>query len=368
MLTRQVMQWAQGIQGTDLAQPQLTWQHDGKQYTAVLTRRAAADNTDTDRAIIEIETVENGQRLRTQVQLKRLAFSHFTQLVDRWDTEVQLHDDEIAGRFHSNSEISLGYDSKAAPRFLGRVTTAAGGITLVSSTGSKRSDEIFRAGLETRAGRIALPERFQPYSSEHGARNVEVRSFSSDTRITFYSDGSYGWQPLGSSAPEQIEAVPAGPACIAAARDTSLHVRGNVRGTVVVYSPERIVIEGDLQYAHDPRTTPEASDYLALVSDKYVEVARPAVTGPGDLEIDAAVYARRRFIVRGEEAPGRARLIIYGSLTAGSLSATEPRYATKVEFDSRFEHQRPPGFPMTNRYEIETWDGKWQPAMDEPAQ
>jgi hypothetical protein len=84
------------------------------------------------------------------------------------------------------------------------------------------------------------------------------------------------------------------------------------------------------------------------------------VTGPGDLEIDGAVYARKRFVVRGAHAPGRAKLLIYGSLTAGSLTETEPRYATRVEFDPRFERVRPPGFPVTDRYELEAWDGRWR--------
>jgi hypothetical protein len=52
--------------------------------------------------------------------------------------------------------------------------------------------------------------------------------------------------------------------------------------------------------------------------------------------------------------------LIYGSLTAGTVSRTEPRFATRIEFDPRFEHARPPGFPQTDRYEIETWDGRWR--------
>src|SRR6185312_16622785 len=91
-----------------------------------------------------------------------------------------------------------------------------------------------------------------------------------------------------------------------------------------------------------------------------IEVAKPDVTGPGDIEIDAALYARRRFTITDETTPGRATLFIFGSLTAGTLSATEPRYATKVQFDPRFEHTRPPGFPMTNHYEVEQWDGEWR--------
>jgi hypothetical protein len=46
-------------------------------------------------------------------------------------------------------------------------------------------------------------------------------------------------------------------------------------------------------------------------------------------------------------------------LAAGTISATEPRYATKIDYDSRFERQRPPGFPSTNRYEVAAWDGQW---------
>jgi hypothetical protein len=97
------------------------------------------------------------------------------------------------------------------------------------------------------------------------------------------------------------------------------------------------------------------------------------VTGPGDLEIQAAIYAKRRFIVSDYQAAGgptacpcAATLSIRGSLTAGMLSPTEPRYATHYAFDRRFEQVRPPGFPVTNRYEVETWDAQWREAEADP--
>jgi hypothetical protein len=71
-------------------------------------------------------------------------------------------------------------------------------------------------------------------------------------------------------------------------------------------------------------------------------------------------------VVTDQEAPRAGTLLIYGSLTAGSLSATEPRYATHYQFDPRFEQERPPGFPMTDRYEVESWDPEWQETGDEP--
>ena len=83
------------------------------------------------------------------------------------------------------------------------------------------------------------------------------------------------------------------------------------------------------------------------------------MTGPGDLESHAAIYAKRRFVVRSYRARELATLSIVGSVTAGSLTASEPRYRTRVRFDRRFENGRPPGFPMTERYELADWDGHW---------
>lgn len=367
MLTRAVLKGLRGLQDSGEEDMQLSWRHDGRPYTASITRQPAPDNTGLERLIVEVATEENGKRLRTQLQLKRLAFSHFTQLVDQWDENVQLHDDQIDGRFHSNSEIYLGYDRKVAPRFLGKVTTAAGGFTVANSLGRMRRDEIFRAGIQTRAGRISLPERFAPLSPEQGETDAEVWSFTEDTRITFYSDGTYGWSEARKGSPEQRQAIARTQTFIIGARGKTLYVRGTVRGQVLVYSPSRIVIEGDLTYATNARSAPDSGDALGLVCDGTIEVAGPKVTGPGDLEIDAAVYARRRFVVTHELSRPSGTLRIYGSLTAGSLSATEPRYATNIEFDPRFEHLRPPGFPVTNRYEMESWDARWV-AEDLPAE
>jgi len=364
MLSRWVMQAAQKLQDANLRQARLSLQHEGRQYVALLERRPAADSMDIERVTVVISTEENGKRLQTRLEMKRLAFSHFAQLVDQWDTGVQLHDDEIVGRFHSNSQINIGYDRRVAPRFLVVVTTAARGFTLATADGYRRNDEIFRGGFETQAGRIVLPASPAALVSEPRTAGPGVQAFDHDTRITFYPDGTYGWQPIGGGSPEHRQ-VMSEPAYILGTRHATICVHGTVRGKVLVYSPERIVIEGSVIYAHDPRLTADADDYLGILSGKDVEIARPELTGPGDVEIHAAVYARRRFVVTDEDAPRHGTLRIYGSLTAGSLSATEPRYATRYEFDKRFEYERPPGFPMTDRYEIESWDTQWQAPGDQ---
>jgi hypothetical protein len=342
----------------DAVQTEVTWKQYGKQYSAVLIRERAKDGTALERVVARVSASDRGKHLTTIVNLRRLAFSQFTQVVDNWDPMVQLHDDEIVGRFHSNSQLKLLYDSRAAPTFLGKVTTAAHSF-YTELHARRRDSDTFRGGIETRAGRIVLPESLQPFEWAPKDENARIHEFTSDAHIRFYRDGSYTWHTRDSLEPEYLNEPTDHPVYFVASRGTTLYVQGVVAGRVLIYSPHRIVIEGSLTYANDPRDTPDSGDYVGLVSNRYVQVAPPGVTGPGDLEIDAAIFAGRRFVVTNINHRRTATLRIFGSLAAGSLSATEPRYATKIEYDSRFERQRPPGFPSTNRYEAADWDGQW---------
>jgi hypothetical protein len=350
----------------EASQTQVAWEEDGTQYSAMLIRERANDGTALERVLAEVSASDRGRRLTTRVNLKRLAFSQFTQMVDRWDPMVQLHDDEIVGRFHSNSRFNVMYDSRTAPKFFGKVTTAARSFD-TESKGRRRDSDIFRGGVETRVGRIHLPEELQPFEWAPKDENARIHELANDTRIRFFADGSYTWRNSNSSDTQYVNEPSEHPVYFVAVRGATLYVAGVVGGKVLVYSPQRIVIEGDLTYARDPRNTPDSRDYLGLVCDRYVEVAPPSVTGPGDLEIDAAIFAGRRFVVTNVDHRRTGTLRIYGSLAAGSLSATEPRYATKVDYDSRFERRRPPGFPSTNRYEVDDWDGQWTEAPERSA-
>lgn len=350
----------------EAAQSLLEWQENGKQYSARLIRERARDGTALERVVAEVSASDHGKTMSTRILFKRLAFSQFAQVVDRWDPFVQMHDDVIVGRFHSNSRFNVLHDSRVGPKVTGRVTTSARSFDMYSS-GRRRQSEIFPSGVETRAGRIDLPEAAQPFAWSAEDPNARVHRFTDDTRIRFFADGSYMWQTQGAPKAEYLNAPSKHPVFFIAAGNTTLYVRGIVAGNILAYSPSRIVIESSLVYAHDPRKSPDSPDFLGLVSDKYVEVAPPGVTGPGDLMVHAAIFAGRRFLVRDIDQPRTATLKIYGSLSAGSLSASEPRYATQMEYDPRFERQRPPGFPMTGRFEAEEWDGRWVPTQHQVA-
>jgi hypothetical protein len=341
----------------------IEWEQDGKQYSAVLILQRANDGTALDRVLAEVSASERGKQFSTRVFLKRLPFSQFTHMVDEWDPMVQFHDDEIIGRVHSNSPFNLMYDSRTAPKFLGKVTTAARTFRTDSTGGRRGEADIFKGGIQTRAARIPLPEALEPFEWAPRDENARIHEFANDTHLKFFADGSYMRLTLGMPAAEHVNEPSDSPLYLIAGDGVTLSVEGVVAGKVLIYSPHRIVIEGSLTYAHDPRDTAESPDYLGLVCDKYITIASPGVTGPGDLEIDAAIFAGRRFVVSNINfrriARRSATLRIYGSLSAGSMSASEPRYAMRLEYDSRFENRRPPGFPSTNRFEVDQWNGKW---------
>ena len=351
----------------DSPRTQLEWEENGKQYSAELVRERAKDGTGLERVIAQVSASDRGKILLTRVMLKRLAFSQFTQVVDRWDPMVQLHDDVIVGRFHSNSQFNVMHDSRIGPKFLGKVTTAARTFEMYAS-GRRRQAEIFPGGVETRTSRIDMPEALQPFAWAPHEPEARIHEITEDTRIRFFADGSYMWRGRGAKQADYLNDPSEHPVYFIAGLGTTLSVQGVVAGKILVYSPQKIVIEDDLTYADDPRQAPDSRDYLGLVSDKYVEVAPPGVTGPGDLQIHGAIFAGRRFVVRDIDHARSATLRIYGSLSAGSISASEPRYATEIEYDERFEQRRPPGFPLTRRYEAEQWDGNWVAAPERIAE
>lgn len=360
---RRVESLAEGL--TKTPRKRVTWQHDGRRYEAELLLEPASDGGEPERAVAEISTEEGGRQLRTRITLKRLPFSHFAQVIDHWNPLVQLHDDEITGRMHINSRFNVLHDPLAAPRLLGRVTTAASGFNL-EKRGSQRDQDVFLDGIETRAGRIRFSWQWSLDAASQGG-GARVHELEGDTRIRFLAGEGYSWDD-GGSGDWQHAGWPAGQSVyFVGAPDATIQVQGVVSGKVLVYSPRRIVVEGDITYARDPRIDRDSPDYLGLVCDRDIVIAPPDVTGPGDLHIHAAMFARRRVVVKDSGHRQNATLSIFGSLAAGSLSESEPRYATRVEYDRRFESRRPPGFPSTNRFESDDWDRQWVEVRDDPA-
>jgi hypothetical protein len=363
ILTRNVQQIAQTLLDSNETDTEITWQQNGQQYSARVMRQPASDSTGIEQVVAEIMTNKAGKRMKTRLSLKRLAFSHFTQLVNNWDRNIQLHDDVIDGRFHSNTEFAFTATEGVKPRFFGKVTTAASSVNF-NGFNKRRNHEVFQGGFETRTERVNLPRDMPDLTS--GGEDTNRRVFSDDTRIIFNADGSYVWRQANGEGTLAREPASDKPRYLIGAKGAKLYVRGTVSGLFTVYSPNDIEIEDDLVYARDPRQSVLSQDFLALISGRDVCIAGPEVTGPGDLTVHGAIFARRKFYIEATDRGGGgghrsgATLVIYGSVTAGTLSETEPRYATKYDFDKRFEYLRPASFPMTRRYEVDSWNEDWE--------
>jgi hypothetical protein len=357
MLNHRFADWT-GSFDAEEAEESMTWRHEGRTYTATLRHIPAEDDMAPGRVAVQVRTEQDGETLSMEMELRQIAFSNFAQFVDRWNPKVQIHDDAVDGRFHANSAIQLAYGDDTAPVFHGLVTLASRTIK-DDSEDRLRRDELFPGGLKTGVQRIALPRHALPLSEDSPFPGSTHR-LAQSARITFQEDGSYRWVYLDPDAPpEASRRIDANGHYIIGPEDGTLHVKGVVRGRVLVYAPETIIVEGNLVYATFPPGGPDGGDYLGLVADVSIEIAEPEITGPGDLVIHGSLYARRRFAVRDYRADTRATLLVYGSVAAGSISATEPRYATRILFDRRLNAMRPPGFPLTDRYELERQDREW---------
>ena len=356
MLDELLTEWSSDADA--IAAEQLSWEHEGRAYSAKLTRDAAEDSMGMDNIMVEVTTERDGRRWSTEMRMQRLAFSSFAQFVDRWDPNVQIHDDEIDGRFHSNSEIFVTRSGGVQPLFHGKVTTARRVITSNSERFVRR-DEVFLGGLETRVQRIQLPRQFVALDDIDSVPAERVHRFANDTAVTFHADGSFSWAYLKGEMSGHRIRLSDDPHYLLGEKGVTLRVSGVVNGKVLVYAPQDIVIGDDLLYADDPRLDTGSDDFVGLVADRYVAIGESRLTGPGDLTVHAAILAKRRFLVRNYRSRGGGTLHVYGSLASGSLSATEPRFRTRVEFDPRLADARPPGFPVTDRYEVVEWDGTW---------
>jgi hypothetical protein len=358
MLRKNVEKLAQKLLESDSTETELSWQEDGRQYTARVQRKPAPDSTGLEQVIAEIMTENDGKRMRTKLSLKRLAFSHFTQLVNHWDKNIRLHDDVIDGRFHSNSEIGLAFSKGVEPRFFGKVTTSAARLTDAPIGTRKRTREVFQGGTETRTERVTLP-RDMP-DVVNGGEESDRHTFAVDTRIIFNPDGSFVWRAANGAGELQRAEVSDRPRYLIGEKGATLFVSGIISGIFTVYTPADIEIENDLVYAKDPRDVLISRDFLALIAGRDIKVASGRITGSGDLHIHAALFARQRFWIEAVANSRSGKLFILGSLTAGTIRETEPRYATQLDYDRRFEYLRPASFPMTRRFEVDSWDEDWE--------
>lgn len=336
------------------------WEKDDARYEIKVRHRKAESASTFDKLDVQVRTERYGRTLSTSFEMQRVGFSQFAQFVDFWDPYVAIHNDKFDGRFHTNSDFKISSSRGVHPKFEGKVTSAGFEIMRQSDPfGYAAPDSIFQGGLETGTAEIKFPRDL--YSLVAGtASDSALLRLESEAWLSFQRDGSLHWRAAGNVTGQGKILLPQAPFTILGESLEKLHVEGIVHGKVLIYNRGSIEITGNLIYAKSPQLFDDTDDFLGMVSEKNIEIAPTEKTGVDDLHVCAAMLARRMFRVKEYYRSIHKTLFIYGSLTAGSLSATEPRYATDIRFDKRLYTRRPPHFPMTDRYELQNWDGKWQ--------
>ncbi|MEX1197626.1 MAG: hypothetical protein WEB57_07185 [Pseudohongiellaceae bacterium] len=351
-LSQRVEMWLQNPR--KISQQESSWEHEGHSYHVKVQTRADSP-TRPEQMILTIHTRRDGRPVSTSVTLRRQAFSRFAKFVDQWDDDVWLAGDEVIGRFHSNSRIRVETSRRLQPVFHGPVTVAAN----MYLGHRMRDPEIFRSGIETGVETVPMPQVSVDIAAIEAAAagaDQHARFFDTDTEIEFLAEAGYRWQSGDGTSGTQ----PGHPVMYLIARQgVTLSVQGTVAHQVLVYAPRTLRITGSLIYRHPPDLNAASRDLLGLVSDGSVIVAGPGVTGRGDLDIHAAIYAGRRFSVQRFRSRQNDRMTILGSLTAGSVSATEPRFSTRIIHDDRFAVLRPPLFPQTEAWTHEPMTPRW---------
>ncbi len=337
----------------------IVWQWQENKYTIKIRYQPADSAMSFDEIIVNILRERDGLTMSTEKRMRRTAFSDYAKFIDYWNPHIALHDDEFDGRFHSNSVFNIMNIGKR-PKFRGKVTTAAhkiktAGMPYFSFIAQK--DSVFTKGLETGTAKIKLPGQT---GIKPAAKNDSLAiSFWQETWLTFTADGYFSCYSKEERTPCRVK-IPQQPFIISGFKKGRLHIRGVIHGKILVFSQNDIIIDGSITCKVNPRLLTNSQDYLGVVSEKDIIIAEPKVTGRGDLHLYGAYFAKKRFRIRKfwYKNDG-AKLYIFGSLTAGSAGATEPRYGTRIKFDPRLRRKRPPFFPMTDQYEVTHWDKKW---------
>ncbi len=359
-LIKKIKKLAENLHEFGLRDTTMILQNKNQKFEVQIQHYPARTSIELDEVSFNISTEDNGKKLFTHLRVRQLAFSNFAQLIDYWDPQVAVHNDKFEGRFHSNYTFAISRSGGIGPTFHGKVTTAAFDVKTSGNFPIIDQSSIFQGGIETGVKQIRLSNTLSSFFDQSKLNHDEVHHFTEETWLTFQKDGSFTWKSRSSPAMENRKEIQASVFFIIGAQRAKIHVKGVVKGKILVYSGDNIIIDDDLFYANPSDKFSDSDDLLGLVSEKNIEIAHPSITGPGDLHIYAAIYARGWFRIPNFHDNGKSTLHIYGSLSAGSLTATEPRYATHIHFDKRLESQRPPNFPVTEQYEIVEWQKEWE--------
>ncbi len=320
------------------------------------------------------EVEYQGYKVATEVLMQRDSFSKYSYYTNQQPTNIYfMSADTLSGPVHTNGTFRVA----GSPVFNGLVTSPNmwqghpwytnnpqfnGGSNFSSPVKSiPAAAQLAAIRNAAASGGISFTNPIKVEPLPDGTVNItEATSYVTGTNKIEYS--SIVW---GSTTNYDMSTTNG----VISSSD-EVFIEGTVNGSLTIHSEDNVQIVGDVYYNDDPRSNPNSSDLLGIVSEETVYVEKTAHTANGsqDLEIFASIMAlNNSFRVENYNSLGvTGRLHVYGGIIqesrgpVGTFSggSINNGYAKKYEYDIRLKYQVPPLFPREAVFSILYWKDK----------
>ncbi len=277
--------------------------------------------------------------------------------------------DSVWGLAHTNGHFNLA----GTPFFRDKVTAATGPATM-KITGVYAP--VFASGYQWGIS-VNRPVANLTNLENRAIASGALVDMNQDVALEFYGDGNVNIRippvtgvirndtiPLSTLAPNGVFVV----------KDGDLRIKGTYKGQVTLGSLNgtatgkgNVWIDGNgILASDDPKTNPLSTDMMGIVSENSTYITRDDTRNTSSVfNIDAAVYCFNGELTAQDfwQIGKHGRVDLFGGVTqktAGSLGVfnggglLHGMYYS-VHHDPRFLRASPPGYPVSDKYELLSW-------------
>ncbi len=294
----------------------------------------------------------------TARQITIARYIYLTNLESRGGSNIWfISGDIVRGPLHTNDQINIYRD----PVFEGPVSTVSSYLNYYNGPPPQDNPD-FQSTLTLGAPRIQLPATAEIITGiKAAAQQADGAYFIGNTSITLISNGTVSITNDGRYQTGVVNAgkkwtnhnmpLPANGAFFV--NNGNIDMSGILAGQLTISTNRSINITGSVLYNNDPRTDPNSTDMLGIVSQNNVIVDSAA---PNDLEIDGYILAlNNSFYVENYDSGLKGTLTLYGGITqvergaVGTFNARTGQrssgYMKDYNYDERFQNVAPAYFP-----------------------
>jgi Tfp pilus assembly protein PilX len=339
-------------------------------YSFYIARSNASSST---YFIVSTGTVSSVSRVCSLLNVYQPTYAEFALWSDTNGAIYFVNGEVFNGHVHANDMLYFDATS-GGPIFHAAVTSDAGTYSIQGgSIGSIEFDQ----GLTLNSFQGQMADVDFSSASSKSLKNTASTSgllLTGPTTITFNGgtmnivNSAAGWG-AGHSYTPSAEGIIYVANISAASSGTVYFAGGHVTGRLTVASEADMTIGGAITYTTDPRTNPNSTDALGLVSKADVWVGTAA---PNNLEIDAAIMATSASssssdagsfgVINYSSGTARGTLTIYGGIVqevrgaVGTAGGTPHGFSKNYSYDSRFLSTPPPYYPtVSNQVSFARW-------------